>query len=59
MPDVLIRISVLTRINMILGVLTVSFTPLLWSWRAIRDGDMDAQSWIELVLQLVLVQLLL
>ena len=59
MPDVLIRISVLTRINIILGVLTVSFAPLLWSWRAIRDGDTDAQSWIVLVLELVLVQLLL
>ena len=59
MPDVLIRISVFTRINMILGVLTVSFAPLLWSWRAIRDGDTDAQSWIVLVLELVLVQLLL
>jgi hypothetical protein len=59
MPDVLIRISVFTRINIILGVLTVSFTPLLWNWRAIRDGDMDEQSWVVLVLELVLVQLLL
>jgi len=59
MPDVLIRISIFTRINIILGVLTVSFAPLLWNWRAIRDGDMDAQSWIVLVLELVLVQLLL
>jgi len=59
MPDVLIRISVFTRINIILGVLTVSFAPLLWNWRAIRDGDMDSQSWIALILELVLVQLLL
>jgi len=59
MPDVLIRISVFTRINIILGVLTVSFAPLLWNWRAIRAGDMDEQSWIVLVLELVLVQLLL
>jgi len=59
MPDVLIRISVFTRINMMLGVLTVSFAPLLWNWRAIHAGDMDAQSWIGLVLELVLVQLLL
>jgi hypothetical protein len=59
MPDVLIRISVFTRINIILGVLTVSFSPLLWKWRAIHDGDMDAQSWIVLILELVLVQLLL
>ena len=59
MPDVLIRISVFTRINIILGVLTVSFTPLLLNWRAIHDGDMDPQSWTVLILELVLVQLLL
>jgi hypothetical protein len=59
MPDVLIRISVFTRLNIILGVLGVSFAPLLWTWRAIRDGDMDELAWVTLVLQLALVQLLL
>lgn len=59
MPDVVIRISLFTRINIMLGVLLVSFAPLLWSSRAIRAGEMDEQSWIVLVLELVLVQLLL
>jgi hypothetical protein len=59
MPDVVIRISLLTRINMILGVLAVSFAPLLWTWRAIQDGTMDQQSWISLVGQLALLQFLL
>jgi hypothetical protein len=59
MPDVIIRISLFTRINIMLGVLVVSFAPLLWSWRAIRVGEMDEQSWIVLVLELALVQLLL
>lgn len=59
MPDVVVRISLLTRINIILGVLAVSFAPLLWSWRTIRDGEMDEQSWIALVLGLALVQVLL
>jgi uncharacterized membrane protein YozB (DUF420 family) len=59
MPDVVIRISLLTRINIILGVLAVSFAPLLWTWRAIHDGEMDQQSWISLVAQLALIQFLL
>jgi len=59
MPDVVIRISLFTRINIILGVLVISFAPLLWTWQAVRAGEMDAQSWIVLVLELVLVQLLL
>jgi hypothetical protein len=33
--------------------------PLLWTWQAVRAGEMDEQSWIVLVLDLVLVQLLL
>jgi hypothetical protein len=59
MPDVVIRISLFTRINIILGVLVSSFTPLLWTWQAVRAGEMDEQSWIVLVLELMLVQLLL
>ncbi|MBS0419050.1 MAG: hypothetical protein JSR66_15155 [Proteobacteria bacterium] len=59
MPDVVIRISLLTRINIILGVLAVSFAPLLWTWRAIRNGEMDQQAWLSLVGQLALLQLLL
>jgi hypothetical protein len=59
MPDVLIRISLLTRINILLGLLAVSLAPLWWTWQAIRAGEMDEQSWIVLVLELLLVQLLL
>jgi hypothetical protein len=59
MPDVVIRISLLTRINMILGILAISLAPLLVTWPAIRAAEMDEQSWIVLVLELVLVQLLL
>jgi uncharacterized membrane protein YozB (DUF420 family) len=59
MPDVVIRISVLTRINIILGVLVVSFAPLLWTWHAIRNGEMDQQAWLTLVAQLAVVQFLL
>jgi len=59
MPDVVIRISLLTRINMILGILAISLAPVLWTWQVIRAGEMDEQSWIVLVLELVLVQLLL
>ena len=59
MPDVVIRVSLFTRVNIMLGILVVSFAPLLWTWHAIRTGRMDEQSWIELVLELVLVQLLL
>lgn len=59
MPDVVIRISLLTRINIILGVLAVSFAPLLWTWHSIHDGEMDQQSWIALVAQLGLGQFLL
>lgn len=59
MPDVVIRISLLTRINIILGVLAVSFAPLLWTWRAIQSGAMDQQSWISLVAQMALLQFLL
>jgi hypothetical protein len=59
MPDVVIRISLFTRINIILGVLVISFAPLLWTWQAVRAGEMDEQSWIVLVLELALVQLLL
>jgi len=59
MPDVVIRISLFTRINIILGVLVISFAPLWWNWQAVRAGEMDEQSWIVLVLELVLVQLLL
>lgn len=59
MPDVVIRVSLLTRINIILGVLAVSFAPLLWTWHSIRDGEMDPQSWTVLVVQLALVQFLL
>jgi hypothetical protein len=40
-------------------VLVISFAPLLWTWQAVRAGEMDEQSWIVLVLELVLVQLLL
>src|SRR3954468_20155514 len=59
MPDVVIRISLLTRINMILGILAISLAPLLVTWPAIRAGEMDEQSWIVLLLELMLVQLLL
>jgi hypothetical protein len=59
MPDVVIRISLLTRINIMLGVLLISLAPLLWTWPEIRAGEMDEQSWIVLVLELVLGQLLL
>jgi hypothetical protein len=59
MPDVVIRISLLTWINIIPGVLLSSFAPLLWTWQAIRAGEMNEQSWIVLVLELVLGQLLL
>jgi len=59
MPDVVIRISLLTRINIMLGVLTVSLAPLLWMWRAIQNGEMDQQSWVSLVAQLALGQFLL
>jgi hypothetical protein len=59
MPDVVIRISLFTRINIMLGVLLISLAPLLWTLQQIRTGEMDEQSWIVLVLELVLVQLLL
>ncbi len=59
MPDVVIRITLFTRINIMLGVLLSSLAPLLWTWQAIRTGDMNEQSWIVLILELVLVQLLL
>jgi hypothetical protein len=54
MPDVVIRIPLFTRINIILGVLVSSFAPLLWTWQAVRAGEMDEQSWIVLVLELVM-----
>jgi hypothetical protein len=59
MPDVVIRISLFTRINIMLGALVFSLTPLVWTWQAVRTGEMDEQSWIVLVLELVVVQLLL
>jgi hypothetical protein len=59
MPDVLIRISLLTRLNILLGLLTISLAPLLWTWQTVRAGEMDAQSWIVLILELVVIQLLL
>jgi len=59
MPDVVIRISLLTRINILLGVLAVSFAPLLWTWHAIHAGEMDQLSWISLVAQVALIQFLL
>jgi hypothetical protein len=59
MPDVVIRVSLFTRINIMLGILVVSLAPLLWTWQTIHGGQMDEQSWIELVLELVLIQLLL
>ncbi len=59
MPDVVVRISLLTRINIILGVLAISFAPLLWTWQSIRGGEMDEQAWIVLVLEVAFLQLLL
>jgi hypothetical protein len=59
MNDRIVHVSVFTRINVALGVLAFSLTPLVFIAGRMRAGAMEAEQWVIVIGALISLQLLL
>ena len=59
MTERVLHVSVFTRINVALGVLIFSLTPLLYFAGSIRAGAMEPEQWIVAIGALICLQVLL